>query len=98
MGWERGGEGEVGNVQNPFLHSPSLGSGCCLQGVGYSEGLSLSKCQIGSPFPAPGHMARNGWSTGAAPGDIILGKLWGRSSGGGHGNPLQYSYLENPHG
>ena len=21
----------------------------------------------------------------------------GRSSGGGHGNPLQYSYLENPH-
>ena len=22
----------------------------------------------------------------------------GRSSGGGHGNPLQYSCLENPHG
>ena len=22
----------------------------------------------------------------------------GRSSGGGHGNPLQYSWLENPHG
>ena len=22
----------------------------------------------------------------------------GRSSGGGHGNPLQYSSLENPHG
>ena len=22
----------------------------------------------------------------------------GRSPGGGHGNPLQYSYLENPHG
>ena len=21
-----------------------------------------------------------------------------RSPGGGHGNPLQYSYLENPHG
>ena len=21
-----------------------------------------------------------------------------RSSGGGHGNPLQYSFLENPHG
>ena len=21
---------------------------------------------------------------------------WGRSSGGGHGNPLQYAYLENP--
>ena len=23
---------------------------------------------------------------------------WGRSPGGGHGNPLQYSCLENPHG
>ena len=22
----------------------------------------------------------------------------GRSPGGGHGNPLQYSYLEHPHG
>ena len=22
----------------------------------------------------------------------------GRSPGGGHGNPLQYSYLESPHG
>ena len=28
--------------------------------------------------------------------DLILGL--GRSPGGGHGNPLQYSYLENPHG
>ena len=27
--------------------------------------------------------------TGSIPG-------WGRSSGGGHGNPLQYSCLENP--
>ena len=25
---------------------------------------------------------------------LILG--WGRSPGGGHGNPLQYSCLENP--
>ena len=24
--------------------------------------------------------------------------VWGRSSGGGHGNLLQYSCLENPHG
>ena len=28
--------------------------------------------------------------------DLIPG--WGRSPGGGHGNPLQYSCLENPHG
>ena len=37
--------------------------------------------------------------TGGSAGDIrdmgsILG--WGRSPGGGHGNPLQYSCLENP--
>ena len=29
-------------------------------------------------------------------GDLISG--WGRSPEGGHGNPLQYSCLENPHG
>jgi len=23
---------------------------------------------------------------------------WGRSPGGGHGNPLQHTCLENPHG
>ena len=37
----------------------------------------------------------------ASAGDIRDGGLvpgLGRSSGGGHGNPLQYSCLENPHG
>ena len=31
-------------------------------------------------------------------GDLGLNSRLGRSSGGGHGNPLQYSCLENPHG
>ena len=31
-------------------------------------------------------------------GDLGLIPGLGRSLGGGHGNPLQYSYLENPHG
>ena len=31
-------------------------------------------------------------------GDLGLIPGLGRSSGGGHGNPLQYSWLENPHG
>ena len=31
-------------------------------------------------------------------GDLGLIPDLGRSSGGGHGNPLQYSCLENPHG
>ena len=30
--------------------------------------------------------------------DVILIPGSERSSGGGHGNPLQYSCLENPHG
>ena len=29
-------------------------------------------------------------------GDVGLNPGWGRSPGGGHGNPLQYSCLENP--
>ena len=29
--------------------------------------------------------------------DMGLIPGWGRSPGGGHGNPIQYSYLENPH-
>ena len=28
--------------------------------------------------------------------DVGLNPGWGRSPGGGHGNPLQYSCLENP--
>ena len=31
-------------------------------------------------------------------GDLGLIPGWGRSPGGGNGNPLQYSCLENPHG
>ena len=31
-------------------------------------------------------------------GDLGLIPELGRYPGGGHGNPLQYSYLENPHG
>ena len=30
--------------------------------------------------------------------ETCVRSLLGRSSGGGHGNPLQYSCLENPHG
>ena len=31
-------------------------------------------------------------------GDLGLIPGWGKSPGGGHGNPLQYSCLEHPHG
>lgn len=73
VGWGR----ELGNVQDPFFGCPSSGSGCAVPaGSGlYDEDLSPPKCQIGSPSPLPGHMARNRWSTGAAPGDIILAEI-----------------------
>ena len=39
----------------------------------------------------PPASARDARDAGSIPG-------WGRCPGGGHGNPLQYSCLENPHG
>ena len=43
-----------------------------------------------------------GGSDGTEPtfnvGDLGLTSELGRSPGGGHGNPFQYSSLENPHG
>ena len=53
---------------------------------------------------SPGHTAYNSLLGGSAgkesaynSGDLDSISGLGRSSGGGHGNPLQYSCLENPH-
>ena len=40
----------------------------------------------------------DGKETTCNAGDVGSISGLGRSPGGGHGNPLQYSYLENPHG
>ena len=40
----------------------------------------------------------NGKESACNAGDLGSIPGLGRSLGGGHGNPLQYSYLENPHG
>ena len=40
----------------------------------------------------------DGKETTSNAGDLGLTPWLGRSPGGGHGNPLQYSCLENPHG
>ena len=42
-------------------------------------------------LPAMQETACNAEVAGLIPG-------WGRFAGGGHGNPLQYSCVENPHG
>ena len=39
-----------------------------------------------------------GKESGCNVGDLGLIPGLGRSPGGGHGNPLQYSHLESPHG
>ena len=40
----------------------------------------------------------DGKESACSAGDQGLIPGLGRSPGGGHGDPLQYSYLENPHG
>ena len=53
-------------------------------------------------LPTPVFLGFPGGSDGkesaSIAGDLGLIPGLGRSLGGGHGNPLQYSYLENPHG
>ena len=43
----------------------------------------------------PGGVVKNQLANGGDTGDLDLIPGSGRSSGGGHGNPLQYSCLEN---
>ena len=45
-----------------------------------------------------GSVVKNLPANAGDPGDVGLIPGSGRSTGGGNGNPLQYSCLENPHG
>ena len=49
---------------------------------------------IGLGFPG----GSNGKESACNAGDLGSVPELGQSPGGGHGNPLQYSCLENPHG
>ena len=63
-----------------------------MQGRGFGEGRpSLGASPPGSAVENPLVNAGDTGVTGSIPG-------LGRSPGGGHGNPLQDSCLENPHG
>ena len=57
--------------------------------VGEVEKNSFMTSQVGLVVKNPPANARDLRDTGSIPG-------WGRSLGGGHGSPLQYSCLENP--
>ena len=51
---------------------------------------------LSAQWGLPGSSAGKEYACNVGEPDLIPG--WGRSSGGGHGDPLQYSCLENPHG
>ena len=58
----------------------------------FSINLNLVECILGFPGSSDGK------EFACSVGDLALILGLGRSPGGGHGNPLQYSCLENPHG
>ena len=62
---------------------------CCLYVCNYSRQL----CCVGFPDGSSGEESA---CNARDRGDVCLIAGWGRSPGGGHGNPLQYSWLENP--
>ena len=47
---------------------------------------------MGRPYTSDGK------ESACSAGDLGWIPGWGRPPGGGHGNPLQYSCLKNPHG
>ena len=68
-----------------------------LQGAYYSYTGRATTCQERTAFSKiPQSESTKGSACNA--GDLGSISESGRSPGGGHGNPLQYSCLENPHG
>ena len=65
---------------------------------GGSEGLRFltNSSVLGETLGFPGNS--DGKESACNVGDLGSIPGLGRSPGGGHGNPLQYSCLENPHG
>ena len=58
----------------------------------------LHQCLLPGEFSLGGTVLKNMPVNTGDVGDVGLVPGWGRSPGGGNGNPLQYSCLENPTG
>ena len=56
--------------------------------------MDLGWFRVPKGFPGGSDSKKSGCNSG----DLGSVPGLGRSPGGGHGNPLQYSCLENPHG
>ena len=57
----------------------------------HSDNIKVRMVNSGLPF-----CGSAGKESACNAGDLGSVPRWGRSPGGGHGNPLQYSCLENP--
>ena len=83
LAWRIPGTGEPGGL-------PSMGS----HRVGHDWSDLAAAAFTVEGFPA----GSDGKESACNVGDLGSNPGLGRSPGGGHGNPLQYSCLENPHG
>ena len=70
-----------------WLESSEKLTACSLQTFKKKEGLPRWWLVVKNPPANVGDLRTTGWIPGL-----------GRPPGGGHGNPLQYPCLENPHG
>ena len=106
VAWERGqGEGITWGSVIVGGHLGNLVSGCQLGEMSEFENfifwLCHRACRILVPYPGiqgfPGSSVVKKLPARAGDArDAVLNPGLGRSPGGGHGNPLQYSCLENP--
>ena len=69
----------------------NAGDPCSIPGLGGSPAEEIG-CDLGFPCGSAGK------ESAYSAGDLGSISGLGRSPGGGHGNPLQYSCLENAHG
>ena len=94
-----------GNCKNVWLWLPgsSVGKRICLQCRkprfdSWVGKIPWRRHRLPTPvflgFPGSSDSKESAWNAG----DLGLIPELGKSPGGGHGNPLQYSCLENPHG
>ena len=82
-----------------YQHSSASKESTCNASVGF---LGLEDPRRRDRLPTSGflgfHGASDGKESACSEGTPGLIPGLGRSPGRGHGNPLQYSFLENPHG
>ena len=80
-----------------FLISEGSSQQHSCSGLFFTKELSIWSCSWWE-LPTSWLSGKESSCNSGVSGDVCLIPGLGRSLGGGHGNPLQYSCLENPHG